>query len=1464
MQPLPKNIQPRRRWWQRLVRIGTMVVLLLAAGYVTLPRWVPVALLRGYIERDLARQVGAPVHIQAMDLSWSRGVEIVGLTIDSPSRADAPLLRADAIRLDFSPLELLFRNRIAWMEVERPQLAVRWDADGNNNLAPLGCLFNGPETARISVHRADLVIYPTEAGSAPLHVRVGDVRFKGGAVDEIGQVTVAADLEQRGGNAPVGVNVQGNMGENGVKASATFNFANVKLDQLHLMQLLQLPLKTLSGTCRGSLRLRMSRSGVIDQFALQVDIHNLDVQPVQGPHIPVIEQAGLNMQASIDLIENRLQIQHASVRLPGVELTGGGAMSTEILVGQWRAIDSLHLAGEIYPDQLMALLSGGPVRGEELQCVGPVRIDSLQINQANQVLDLSLTASANAAVLRQDKRIVKPAGRALDFQLAAQLDFRTWMLTLAKGTGMSLGGNRFALSGQVDDLRRVRELLVPPQSASRPAEFPWKNLLAAVSRFEGRGEWKIVDLASLTDLHPALETLLHDANFRGSMRGQWAIDRRTRTRLDAGMVIPPDAVFRAPGVLNKAEDQALSASFACTLDANSGVRDAAMDLSIGPARLSVSSGQLVLEDANTGAVAGHALFEAAGVEELAMCLPTLSPLRGKVRGTVRGEASANISDALGVAGVSVDLKGVGIDWPGVVTKPPGREGEVKVQATLNPRLARNERLQAGLTWKCSEAELSIRVTAGDDIRQILKQGKASGEIHVHDVNWLTGTFPGLNNIAKNTSLTGSVLASAQGQWNDQALDGQLRLNADAVDVIADSPVRIRKTSVPLNLSVEGSLRRQGRDFQADLQSLVMNFADCTARLSGKAVLADESASHPILRSMQMECQTTFNVDRGLGRLLPDVEYWIDRLNLSGQVHGVHHVTLDGNEYRLASVVRADDLAAAARRDVFPGAAAVDSTTAAKQPCLVKPAGLPAAVTLEAIVARDFSRVLMQNFIVTAGELNVLASMLAENRQRGEFADPDNWTASAHLAVAAPNMRGLVKFCPDLQHYAPAGGWLLDAEWKKDANGQRISYASLQMEELRATYNQKDVFLNGDVTLRNIPLPDNLFARDDRAGRLPSASQPASRPAPTWRPLMDGVKIDSLEFRIGKNHAWILADLRELIASPKGEFHVVGEFLDDKDIADWLADANAPRLAAVPMDANMHESIQSRALVVLDVCKRTLSDANVLGRVSVERMRTYDNEVKEYYDVNSLETVIALRRGQASVDAVASLNGGIYSQSACTNFNDADATLITVADIHDVAATKNIQPQIAAYFPGNNVFGTFGRRAKLITPLRDVVANMLDDRYRYVSLGEATTLAINGEVVGQKTPSYATRLFPDLNLSKFHYNRMTGFARNRADGAVENQMIFNGGTYDIYMEGVTTADNVCEYQIGLVLLGGIVSPEVHRDWKQGRVPLLKFKGRIVNGNFADEKISLLWPHESAFEVFVKNNPFYRLWLNAQKK
>jgi hypothetical protein len=193
------------------------------------------------------------------------------------------------------------------------------------------------------------------------------------------------------------------------------------------------------------------------------------------------------------------------------------------------------------------------------------------------------------------------------------------------------------------------------------------------------------------------------------------------------------------------------------------------------------------------------------------------------------------------------------------------------------------------------------------------------------------------------------------------------------------------------------------------------------------------------------------------------------------------------------------------------------------------------------------------------------------------------------------------------------------------------------------------------------------------------------------------------------------------------------------------------------------------------------------------------------------------------------------------------------------ADESIQPQLAKQFPGNMMYGLFSRTENVTMSLRQVVAQAMDPSAPVWPDGSAKTVATDGLLAGRAVPGFVTRIFPGLNLTHYRYNKMTAFAAYEPNGTAINDMVFSGQTYDIYIEGTTDPNNIGRYEIGLILLGTPQSAEWNHTYRQGRIPLLKVKARIEGGQMHDESVTFVYPNESLFIIFLKNNIFYRLWL-----
>lgn len=1379
-------MRPRRRWWQRICRGLMAAMVLLAAAYVTLPFWAPCGYLRRALAGQMSRQMGVDVRIGGMSLSWSRGVELRDLTIASPEGFGPELMAVvRRVRAEFSPVNLLINRRVAWMELDRPELFVRIDEAGRTNLEPLRRLDFDVETGRTSIHRA-VARVRLPGHDRLLRLDIGDMQILAGRLRRIGRITMSAALRQEGDPAPV--SLYAGPGGEAVAATVSFTFANVDLAQLNLPKLLGLPLARLGGRCSGSLELQVNRQLVADQVTFGATIRRLDAQPADGRKLPVIDEAWFRVSAAYDPLAaggGRTLLRSVSIRLPGVDLGGHAVLAGDIRFGSLESIRSLHLEGVVHPQRLAGLLTGRAELPAGLAVDGPLRVKA-SLEHEGPLVAFDLTADATGAAIRRDGRTLKPRDRRLRLELAGRFDERTGGVTVHRNQVL-LGPNRFIGLGRVDDVRplaRFDKWKLPGTLA---------EALAAVPPVQWQGSWEVTDLPGLLQFWPAAAEALGGVELRGPLTGGWRLDRPRGRPLSVlvDLNVPGETHLAVGGWFVKPPGKSMSLSLGGTIDGGSlAVRDVDFALAVAGGSLHLQGARVRLADGVLDA--GGERFLVNRIESLLACLPGLAS--AGLTGRADGEFTFRLDEDRSRAKLTVRLADVDATW----ASPAGASGR----------------------W----------------------------------ARWFGGHFRGRLDVdAACTLRPAETLA-------------ELTLDASDLAYAAAGAVRrVKPAGTPFRLALTARVNHGGGKLtRVEVLRSLLTIGRSRVALSGAATVpakAKTPAPSPApwgglpLETFQARIEAVCVLDAAVKGLLPELDELAGRHGLRGEAAVTIRLAGDADSARLTCRVDANALAvgpiAWKAPDPRGGPDPLARLMVALGP-VGKPAGMPASLRLEAAVPADLSGVKINDLRARAGSVSLLGD--GEIRLAGKPGAPRRdgpsrkvRLAAAHLAVWTRRLEDLHRLVPRVRPYRLAGDGIVEAEWT-DGDGGRLRYARLAARALQGRFRGKDVRLSGEVLLTDLAM--------DEAGRVRLA----------------GARTDGLEFRIGDNHGWLIAELADLPARPSGTFHLLGERIDAQDLIDWLATADAAgRPASRPAEKKSRkltreqvEALQRRAADMLAAARPLLMRCRVAGRASVESLRTFDAQIGQYYETRNVELDCSVDSGHVSLRYAAGLYGGCVRTRLDVHLSDAVPIVTQEQDLSDVIATESMQPQLARYFPGNTVYGYFNRAEKVTYALRDLVANTIDPRYRLMSEGEAKTVTLDGLVIGRAAPRFITRIFPGLNLTRYRYRRMTAFARYRRDGTAVNDMIFDGQNYDMYMEGTTDVGNVGRYEIGIILLGTPQTAEWNHTYRQGRIPILKFKARIENGKMYDVEVSYPWPTETAYVIFLKNNVFYRIWLAARNK
>ena len=1432
-----------------LSRLGVGIVFVLSGAYATFPWWAPTGAISRQIADELSRQMGVAVRIEGMTLSWFDGVEIRDLTICSSDRfGSAPLATVRSIRTELSPVELFVHRRMAWMELVRPRVFVRLGADGDVNLQPLTRLRQDVAIDRINVYQGQATVQLHDDPRL-IAMKVPSLQFDAGHLREI---TMSASLvqSQEVGEAPVSLS-PGAWSDPTAAASASLTFSNVDLGQLPVAALGILPVRRLAGLCDGAVDVKVTHDGVLESLGFRVRVRGLDVQPAgAGTTLPVIDEAHLRIQAAYDHLTHCLHLRSVSVRLPGVDLSGQGKVFAEVFEGHWEAIESLDLRGKVYPARLTALLTGEAALGGGLAVSGPVDV-TVSAQRQGTKLRLRLGADADAAEVRRGPAILKPAGRLCHMGLGGDLDHRTSAF-IVNESFLDLAGNRFSGHGALVSLRRFTRRL-----AGRRERGIGETVLSELARLDWRGSWEIGDLGSLQDLFPPAGggDVLGAVRLRGPLTGRWFVHHAPATRVHVS--------FQAPGGTELAvgEHFAKPAGVPLHLDIDTGIdpngpalEDLDLSLSVGSGRLGIDRARLVFGDPNDPndgpEFAGRVTIE--GIEGLLPSVTAAGDLAPRLRGGLTGQLAADLAPRRRRVRLSADLKDTQLALGPWFDKPGGREANVHVDLR-SPVGAGQETLLA-CTWASPPGLVTVNCTfprlAGVD-------GVALGDVtwraeaEVHDAAKLLASSRALAEAVGEASVSGPVKVTAGGTLRGRRLDGHVF--CDATDLVYTSSAGVRRNKgagTGLTVRLAGSLARDKGVLVAEARRCAVRFAGSsalavgTARIRTDELTADGGSVGRALGEARLDANASLVAEEALWTVAPELGRLARRYGVSGRCYARLRTNLDANA--LHSEVSVDGTALAIAK--LPALAGMSHGT--------KPAGMAVKLDLDASCPRDLSRVVLGNL-----RLRVGAAQLVADARADVVLDRDELPAalgkvSAHLALSTGPAEDLVGLVPALKPYRLSGQAFVDVDLSDVVRGE-VSCATVHFDRFTCRVRGKDVALDGEALFekltagRELPLNGVLDPNDRAWAELLAGG--------SWR--IGRLRTDGLAFRAGTSRGWLLADLCNLPRAPTGSFHVLAETLDLDALSTWATGTPHPARATYKLTPSQVDAVRRQGQALAAAARKHLASATIEGRVSVGRFRTYDASVHQAYELRRLELTASVAEGRVKVAYVGGLNGGLLSDSYAVDLARADSPVTCESRLRNVLAEENIQPQLAKFFPGNTVTGTFSRRERVSVPLVDALACAIDPRYPRRAVGTGKTVAIGGTAQGRAAPTFITKIFPGLNLAKYPYRKMTAFAEFRTDGTAKNDMVFSGKTYDLYMEGTTDADSIGRYEIGLILLGTPQSAEWNHTYRQGRIPLLNFKARIEGGKMHDEEVSYLWPNETLFVIFLKNNIFYRIWLAA---
>jgi len=257
-----------------------------------------------------------------------------------------------------------------------------------------------------------------------------------------------------------------------------------------------------------------------------------------------------------------------------------------------------------------------------------------------------------------------------------------------------------------------------------------------------------------------------------------------------------------------------------------------------------------------------------------------------------------------------------------------------------------------------------------------------------------------------------------------------------------------------------------------------------------------------------------------------------------------------------------------------------------------------------------------------------------------------------------------------------------------------------------------------------------------------------------------------------------------------------------------------------------------------------------------------HDIQKFYCVlDSFASSGGPERDQVGMRFSGQLNDGMIRGNVKLGLQDQNPTISLADELCNVNMTAQMQPLIENFFPGMNV----SSKITIIEDLQFAMFDYPEDTPNYPE-GQGEMIFGRGQLVGKAAPDWVTRIFPGLNFTRYRFSRMHNWFKKYPNGTVHNNMIFRGRPWNIYIEGDSFPDTWVNYEVGVDLLARYDS-EYWSSVGQGRVPIFRSIGRVVNGKFEEQKIRYVPFHEVLYRVLVKNNVItgaYRMMLKRQRQ
>jgi len=1495
--------------------------MLALAAAVTGPWWIPTEPIRERLAAELSARSEATVRIEAVSLDWARGFVIEGLTVDpgrgdgpichverlAVDMNPFTLLDTGApawVDIEGAQLHVALNadgaHNLAWVE------RLMGQSSGG-----------GPTPPRISIRKSRLSL-SLPSRPAPLELTLADAQIAT-ASDRSADITVSASLTQETAPATISLALQTNADRRPAHVTVTFSGLNVA--QAGGRELARLYPYALTGRAAGKLTADLDEKGAVqnadatltltnladrhgalaDRVTTKLDFHT---EGADGATLTAnLTAPGATADAKIALtagLADLMELARAGKPItteswPYIRSATTGELTVQVTDGELVAPFWPALADEwtrARKDQRGAELT---VR---LPGEGEVVVDKaeLRLGRAGRASVAGYIYDVTAVVGELEAMAHKPARERIraalghvtiigtaevrDFEAAGRLapilaehvaDLPTdgaWLTVRADHVGRAvvdrLGPQEAELDveaclpkhGDVDFSARVTDLQAAWSAALRFGDEPTRtNALACVEHLGVIGTVRVWDLALVERFVPEAREALEGVSLNGQkLMGLLHVNRAGAMDVGGTIDLPTGMEASFAGEIVKPANISAVLTLRGTMADGTTLSDVSAMLTLSGAKVIVTDGLIKCtppdpadgpNDANLPAppvrIAASGAIELANVEQLAACFPRAAerladqPIMGDVTGTFSADL---VGGELQRAYLNADLDRLAVDVDKTFTKAFGERADLTV--TLAPTRRAGAKYRLDVTADCDYATVNAEAfLAGLKPDELTRGGKASVSGTVHNAATLVSRCPSLADALQGADVSGICTFRGNTEWNEPL--GALYVELDATDLafgVGEGEARRVKpagTTAEIDLFASAVKDRDKLTLRGLAVTGTLGASRVAVEAEGKMLLGSKIDSwHETLRQWDIAVDGRATIDEPLLDLAPELRPHVKRYGLNGSVKFSADSTGDADDLAVGLEVNAAALSGemdlAALVDVL-GLQGEQAKQLASLGRVRKPADQPARALLTLALPSDPSHVIVDELVAGIGRTRLTASGRVDMRRDGLRATGMALNGKVHLADATE----LAAFIPAVTPYHPAGAARLDFAYRRrDADDPGTLDAGLTLTKLAGRYRKKDIQLNGRVDLIGAAL------------------------TPDGRPTVRRLQTAGLKIQAAGSDATILADVSDPTGAATGAVTLLADTIDAVVIEKWLSPTGKlPLWPEGDLTAPQIKVLQAQADATIAQLARLAGEMDIQLHARVNTLRAYDPYVEQIYDLGQVRLTASLHAARFRARYAAALNGGIVEGRLATVLNAKAPVISSRRQVRNVIATDNMAPQMWVFFPGNTPKGTFNRCEDLHAPLRDHLASRIDPRMPIPTVGAARTVTTDGSLKATAATGTMAWLFPGLKATEYRYHKMTAFSTFAKDGTAYNDMVFHGVDHGLYMTGTSDAAGMVDYETGLLTLGSLQSHQWQHKYRQGRVPLFRFQGRLQHQKFTDIKVDYFWPHQSVGKVLLDYNIFYRM-------